>query len=161
MTDQPTTEKTGFADMHEHGGTVRSAYRQRIDALEAANRQRIDDEDSYPEDSTLESVDTELSEEARFVANPDVRKEVTSEEEFAAGLEDGEDDLVETETPDVEDPDGGTSEEEAEEDDLPKESWKRDDIVQYLVDHKVIESADDVDGQTKAQLIDNFVDSNA
>lgn len=40
---------------------------------------------------------------------------------------------------------------------LPDESWKKDDIVKYLVDNEVIESEDDVKGQTKAELIENFV----
>ena len=87
MTDQPTPEKTGFADMHEHGGAVRSAYRQRIDALRAAAKERLDDEAKAAEDDSRKSVDTGLSEESKFVANPDVRKEVTSEDEFTEGVE--------------------------------------------------------------------------
>ena len=148
MTDQPTTEKTGFADMHEHGETVRSAYRQRIDALEAATQKRLDDEAEAAEDSTLESVDTELTEESKFVANPDVRKEVTSEEEFSAGLEDGEDDLEVTETPDVE------GEEQA---DLGvTASSTKAEIVDALVEEKVA-SREELEGMTKAELVDRFL----
>lgn len=40
--------------------------------------------------------------------------------------------------------------------DLPKESWKKDDIIDWLIDNQAIDSADDVDGLTKAELIENF-----
>ena len=75
------------SSMHEHGKSVRSAYRQRIDALEAAGRERAEAEAEERDSSALKSVDTELCEESKFVANPDVRKEVTSEDEFAEGVE--------------------------------------------------------------------------
>ena len=44
------------------------------------------------------------------------------------------------------------------EDQLPRESWKKDDIIGWLLTNEVIESADDVDGLTKAQLLENFFD---
>ena len=75
------------SSMHEHGESVRSAYRQRIDALEAAGRERAEAEAEERDSSALKSVDTELAEESKFVANPDVRKEVTSEDEFTEGVE--------------------------------------------------------------------------
>ena len=75
------------SSMHEHGESVRSAYRQRIDALEAAAKERAEADAEERDSSALKSVDTELSEESKFVANPDVRKEVTSEDEFAEGVE--------------------------------------------------------------------------
>ena len=75
------------SSMHEHGESVRSAYRQRIDALEAAGQARAEAEAEERDSSALKSVDTELSEESKFVANPDVRKEVTSEDEFTEGVE--------------------------------------------------------------------------
>ena len=75
------------SSMHEHGESVRSAYRQRIDALEAAGQARAEADAEERDSSALKSVDTELSEESKFVANPDVRKEVTSEDEFTEGVE--------------------------------------------------------------------------
>ena len=75
------------SSMHEHGESVRSAYRQRIDALEAAGQERAEADAEERDSSALKSVDTELSEESKFVANPDVRKEVTSEDEFTEGVE--------------------------------------------------------------------------
>lgn len=75
------------SSMHEHGESVRSAYRQRIDALEAAAKERAEADAEERDSSALKSVDTELSEESKFVANPDVRKEVTSEDEFTEGVE--------------------------------------------------------------------------
>ena len=49
-----------------------------------------------------------------------------------------------------------TTEEEV--DDLPDMSWKKDDIVDYLVRNEVVESEDDVKGLTKAELLENFFD---
>ena len=44
---------------------------------------------------------------------------------------------------------------------LPDESWKKDEILDWLVGNEVIteEQRDEVKGQTKAELIDNFVDA--
>jgi hypothetical protein len=44
---------------------------------------------------------------------------------------------------------------------LPTESWKRGEIVRWLVDNEVIESEDVVDGLTKAEMIGHFVDTEA
>lgn len=44
-------------------------------------------------------------------------------------------------------------------DGLPDESWKKDDILDFLESNGVIESREDVKGQTKADLLENFVDA--
>ena len=49
--------------------------------------------------------------------------------------------------------------EEDEVDDLPDTSWKKADIVGYLVRNEVVESEDDVSGLTKAELLENFIDA--
>lgn len=130
--------------------SVSSAYRSRAEQV-AASEER--DADDIVEADSLEHDVHELTDEQKFVAGVDVKKDAISEEDFLAtpGAEDAD-------SPEADDTDDKT--EPADEDALPKESWKRDDIVKYLVDHEVIESEDDVEGQTKAQLIDNFVDAN-
>jgi hypothetical protein len=119
--------------------SVSSAYRSRAEQVVASEERDADD---VVEADTLEHDTHDLTDEQKFVGGVDVKKDAESEEDFLA-------------TPGAEDGDDGT--EPGDEDPLPKESWKRDDIVAYLVDHEVIESADDVEGQTKAELIDNFV----
>ena len=44
---------------------------------------------------------------------------------------------------------------------LPTTDWKKDEILDWLVDNEVIteEQRSEVEGQTKAELIDNFVDA--
>lgn len=129
--------------------SISSAYRQRIQDVEASEER---DADVAAEEDVLEHDVHELTDEQKFVAGVDVKKDAISEEDFLA-------------TPGAEDADGaeaddsgdGDDDTEPADEDLPKESWKRDDIVKYLVDHEVIESEDDVEGQTKAQLIENFV----
>lgn len=44
-------------------------------------------------------------------------------------------------------------------DELPDQSWRKGDIVDYLLRHGAIESEDDVKGQTKDDLLNNFVDA--
>jgi hypothetical protein len=74
--------------------SVNEIYQGRVDALAAANEKDREHAEQHEADSDLESVEQPLSEEARFVANPDeLRKEVDSEEKFSEGLEDGEDTL--------------------------------------------------------------------
>lgn len=41
---------------------------------------------------------------------------------------------------------------------LPTKSWKKDDIVGWLVDEGVVDSEDDVKGLTKDELLSNFFD---
>jgi len=43
-------------------------------------------------------------------------------------------------------------------DELPEPSWKKADIVDYLVRNEVIENPEDVKGLTKDQLLENFFD---
>ena len=52
------------------------------------------------------------------------------------------------------------AQEEPEEDvdELPDMSWKKDDILDYLVRVGAVENREDVEDQTKAELLDNFVD---
>ena len=70
--------------------SVNEIYKARAGNLEAAEDK---DREAAEEDTPTEEVHGELTEEAKFVANPDdLRKEVDSEEEFSAGLEDGEQD---------------------------------------------------------------------
>jgi hypothetical protein len=42
-------------------------------------------------------------------------------------------------------------------DELPDESWKKSDIVDYLVDSGIEVDADDLKKMTKAELVDRFV----
>lgn len=73
--------------------SINSIYQQRVDALTAAEDK--DREDVEAREEGVEHPDTPLPEEQRFVANPDdLRKDAASEEEFSAGLEDGDDDLA-------------------------------------------------------------------
>lgn len=130
--------------------SISSAYRQRIQDVEASEERDADD---IAESDSLEHDVHELTDEQKFVAGVDVKKDAISEEDFLATP--GAEDADGAEADDSGDGDDDT--EPAEEDPLPKESWLRDDIVQYLVDHEVIENKDDVEGQTKAQLIENFV----
>ena len=140
--------------------SVNEIYKQRAGDLETADDQ-VRDEQAEADDGFDHSESTP-HEEARFVANPaDLRKEVDSEEKFSETLEDSPVEVEvggETVTDPAEAPgESDSKEDDGDDDALPKESWKRDDIVQYLVDHEVIESEDQVEGQTKAQLIENFV----
>ena len=123
--------------------SVSSAYRGRAENLAASEEA---DQDAVTEADTLEHDTHDLTEEQKFVGGVDVKKDAESEEDFLP-------------TPDAEADDSGDGDDDTEpaDEDLPKESWKRDDIVKYLVDHEVIEDEKDVEGQTKAQLIDNFV----
>ena len=42
-------------------------------------------------------------------------------------------------------------------DDLPKESWKKGDIIDWLIDNGVVLKRSDIEEQTKAELIENFI----
>ena len=62
--------------------------------------------------------------------------------------------------------DSGTVGDETEtepEPEFPKESWTKEQILDWLVENEVIteEQRPEVEGQTKAELIDNFVDVEA
>ena len=75
-------------------------YQGRVDALNAANEKDVEAAEQAEKDSSLESVEQDLPEEAKFVANPEhLRKEVDSEEKFAKDQSDGDDDLEATQVP--------------------------------------------------------------
>lgn len=40
----------------------------------------------------------------------------------------------------------------------PRESWKKDDIIDWLIDNGIEADRSDLVGMTKAELIDNFLD---
>lgn len=44
-------------------------------------------------------------------------------------------------------------------DELPTESWKKDAIIQWLIDSGVEAERVDLEGLTKAELIENFIDA--
>lgn len=70
--------------------SVNEIYAARVGNLEAAEDK---DRETAEEVTSTEEVHGELTDEAKFVGNPDdLRKEVDSEEEFSAGLEDGDED---------------------------------------------------------------------
>ena len=74
--------------------SVNEIYQGRVDNLAAAVEKHDEECAERDANSNLESVDSDLDESARFVANPDnLRKDVDSEEKFAEGQEDGEDTL--------------------------------------------------------------------
>lgn len=54
--------------------------------------------------------------------------------------------------------DGPPEPPEEAEDQLPKESWKKDDIVDWLLANGIEAERSDLEALTKAELIENFVD---
>ena len=66
---------------------------------------------------------------------------------------------VETEEPEVLDEEVTEEEvtEEDEVDDLPDDSWKKSDVVDYLVDSGIAVDVEDLKTMTKAELLDRFV----
>lgn len=86
MAPDNTTDYEGAAAAYStHAEGQRAAREEKHKAdLEAQKNSTI-----QSTDSGLVSVDSPLTEEAKFVANPDgLRKEVDSEEKFSEGLED-------------------------------------------------------------------------
>ena len=74
--------------------SVNEIYQTRVDALTAADDKDREAAEEAEKDSSLESVEQGLPDEAKFVANPDdLRKDVDSEAKFAEGQSDGSDDL--------------------------------------------------------------------
>ena len=74
--------------------SVNEIYQGRVDALAAADEKDTDEREQSEKDSSLETVEQPLPDEAKFVANPDdLRKDVDSEAKFAEGQSDGSDDL--------------------------------------------------------------------
>jgi hypothetical protein len=78
----------------ERVAAISDQYTTHTQGKLAANEDLNKEREKAEKDSKLESVDTPMVEENRFVANPDdLRKEVSSEEEFSEGLKDGKDTL--------------------------------------------------------------------
>jgi hypothetical protein len=72
--------------------SVNEAYAARVGNLEKADDK--DREEAEKAEEGFEHTETALTEEAKFVANPDaLRKEVDSEEKFSEDTEDGTLDL--------------------------------------------------------------------
>lgn len=86
MEQKTEAVKTGEAQANQRLASTNEAYQSRVGNLAAADSQRIEERD---EADTLEHDQHELVEEAKFVANPtDLRKGVSSEDEFSEGLSD-------------------------------------------------------------------------
>lgn len=72
--------------------SVNEAYKARVGNLEEAEEK--DRKEAEKAEEGFEHTETALTDEAKFVANPDdLRKDVDSEEKFAEGTEDGTLDL--------------------------------------------------------------------
>lgn len=84
---------------HENPGTEASvatneAYATHTEGRAAANEAKRKEAEEAAASSGLVSVEGTLTDEAKFVGNPDdLRKDVDSEEKFSERLEDGEQDL--------------------------------------------------------------------
>ena len=74
--------------------SVNEIYQGRVDNLAAAAEKDTAEREEAEANSSLESVEHELPDEAKFVGNPEgLRKEVDSEEKFSKDLDDGDDTL--------------------------------------------------------------------
>jgi hypothetical protein len=77
--------------------SINEAYKTRVDGLTSAHADKNKEAEQVEKDSGIESTDTPLVEEQRFVANPDeLRKDASSEDEFSEGLTNGDDTLEST-----------------------------------------------------------------
>lgn len=153
----------------ENAGTsnlesVNAVYAQRVGNLESADDQVR--EEQVAADDGFDHSDAPLVEEQRFVANPaDLRKEVSSEEEFSEGLTDNPVEVEvgdETVTDPAEAPDEADAKDESdkgEDQGPPKKSWKHAEIVDYLLSSDIGVERDDLEAMTKDQLLDRYVDN--
>ena len=74
--------------------SVNEIYQGRVDNLAAAAEKHDEERAERDANSNLESVDSDLADESKFVGNPEnLRKDVDSEEKFSEDLTDGEDTL--------------------------------------------------------------------
>ena len=142
MTDQPISSIE----------STNEAYATRVEGLQAAHEADAEAAAEAEENSGLESVEQELPEEAKFVANPEgLRKEEDSEEAFAANQENGEDTLESTSG------DTGDETEPADKgDDEPNPSWTKKEIVDYLVDSGFEVDRHELEKTNKADLLDRY-----
>jgi hypothetical protein len=86
--------KTAEAQANSRLASTNEIYQERADNLAAASDKVNEEREQRDKDANLESVEQDLPEEQRFVANPDnLRKDVDSEEKFSEDLEDGKDTL--------------------------------------------------------------------
>lgn len=122
--------------------SVSAAYRSRAENV-AASEER--DADDAVEVDTLEHDTHDLTDEQKFVGGVDVKKDAESEEDFLP-------------TPDAEDGDDDSPEDE-DEAAVPTKSWRKDQIVDYLLSVDIGVERDDLEAMTKDQLLDRFVDN--
>jgi hypothetical protein len=129
--------------------SISSAYRQRITDVEASEERDAKD---IAEADGLEHDTHELNEEQKFVGGVSVTKDAESEEDFlpTPGAED---------TADESDDDTSEDDEPAEDQGPPTKSWKKAEIVDYLLSADIGVERDDLEAMTKDELLDRFVDN--
>jgi hypothetical protein len=165
--DYPTFGSEEITMAPENTGTsslesVNAIYAQRVDNLVAAEDQVRDEQ--VEADDGFDHSESPMVEEQRFVDNPaDLRKEVSSEEEFSEGLTDGEQDLgldgtdadPEADGPDADPEADGPGEDQG----PPRKSWTKAEIVDYLDSAGIGVERDDLEAMTKDELLDRYVDN--
>lgn len=140
--------------------SISSAYRQRITDV-AASEER--DAKDIAEADGLEHDTHELNDEQKFVGGVSVTKDAESEEDFipTPGAEDTADESDDDTSEDDDTPEDDEPAEDGSDDtgETPKKSWRKDQIVDYLLSADIGVGRDDLEAMTKDQLLDRFVDN--